>query len=114
MSKRVRLIPIREEFTAKKVAKLFFEHIMCQHGLPLSIVSDQDPKFTSEFWRELFKCCGTKLMMSSTYHLQTDRQSKRANRVIKEVLRTKINAYQDNWDKLLPKVEFVMNNSVSA
>lgn len=32
------------------VAKSFFKHIVCRYGVPLSIVSDRDPRFTSKFW----------------------------------------------------------------
>ena len=35
------------------------------HGLPRTIVSDNDSKFTSHFWEEVFKNMGTTLAMCS-------------------------------------------------
>jgi hypothetical protein len=49
-------------------AHLFFDNIMKLHGIPSSIVSDQGPVFTRNFWQELFKLTGVKLQMSSVFH----------------------------------------------
>ena len=59
--------------------------IICQiqsgqlHGLPTSIISDRDPKFTSKWWHELHRLLGTKLLMSTSFHLQMDGITERAN-----------------------------------
>lgn len=42
------------------------------HGVPLIIVSDRDPWFTSRFWGSLQEALGTKSGLSSAYHPQTD------------------------------------------
>jgi len=42
------------------------------HGVPSSIVSDRDPRFTSRFWKSLQEALGSKLKLSSAYHQQTD------------------------------------------
>lgn len=64
------------------MAQAFFTDIVRLHGIPQSIVSDRDPLFTSSFWSELMHLMGTKLLMSSAFHLQTDGQTEAANRVI--------------------------------
>ncbi|KAJ9520421.1 hypothetical protein QJQ45_000182 [Haematococcus lacustris] len=68
-------------------ARLFFDHIFKHHGLPEAIISDRDPTFTSDFWTSLFHLTGTRLLLSSAYHPQTDGQTERANRTVEDMLR---------------------------
>ena len=57
------------------------------HGIPKKIVSDRDPKFTSKFWKDLFKGFGTNLNFSTTYHTKYDGKIERVNQVIEDILR---------------------------
>ena len=41
-------------------AKLFINRVVCQHRLPLVIMLDRDPRFTSKFWKSIFQVLGTK------------------------------------------------------
>src|SRR3954447_12418562 len=84
------------------------------HGLPSSIISDRDTKFTSRFWQSLFRTMGTRLAMSTAYHPQTDGQTERANRTLEDMLRAYVNYQQDDWDSLLPAAEFACNNAPNA
>jgi hypothetical protein len=83
-------------------------------GLSRTIISDRDPRFTSNFWRTLFRLIGTKLAFSTAFHPKTDGQTERANRVIEEVFRAYVNARHTDWDLFLTPVEFAYNNSVQA
>jgi hypothetical protein len=74
-SKMVHFVPTKTTASAPDTAKLFFDHIFKLHGLPKSIVSDRDAKFTSRFWQSLFNTLGTKLAMSTAFHPQTDGQT---------------------------------------
>ena len=113
LSKRIHIVPTTESVTAEGTADIFFDTIFRHHGLPESIVSDRDSRFTSNFWRALFNRVGTKLDMSSAYHPQTDGQTERANRTIEEMLRAYVNAKQDDWDLHLTAVEYAYNDSVN-
>ena len=62
------LVPTMTHVTAKEVAWLFLREIMRLHGVPKSIVSDHDTKFTSMFWHELHQLMGTKLLMFTVFH----------------------------------------------
>ena len=53
----------------------------------MSIVSDRDPKFTAHFWKSFQKAMGTRLMMSTAFHPQTDGQSKRTKQILEDMLR---------------------------
>jgi transposase InsO family protein len=84
--------------TAPQLATLFLHHVVRLHGVPQSILSDRDPRFTGHFWRALWSQLGTTLTMSSAYHPQTDGQTERANRTLEEMLRSRVNFEQSDWD----------------
>ena len=111
---QVHLLPTTTHATAKAVVWLFFTEIVRLHGMPESIVSDRDPKFTSKFWKELHRLMGTKLLMSTSFHPQTDGATERANHSIGQVLRALVCNSQNDWAEHCPMVEFALNSSVSA
>ena len=114
LSKMVHLISVRETVTAKQCARIFMDTIFRLHGLPTTLVSDRDPRFTAAFWSELFKLLGTDLAMSTAAHPQTDGQTERANRVVEDVLRGMASEHPKKWSEYLPLVEFSINNSVHS
>lgn len=70
-SKLTKLVPCfmgEGELSAPAVAKLVFDNVVKQFGVPESLVSDRDPRFTADFWRSLWEILGTKLHLSSAYH----------------------------------------------
>jgi hypothetical protein len=113
-SKMVHFVPTKTTATAPDIARLFFDNVFHLHGLPKSLVSDRDPKFTSHFWQSLFQTLGTKLAMSTAFHPQTDGQTEHANRTLEDMLRAFVGYRQDNWDSLLPSAEFACNNAPNA
>lgn len=67
-SKYVTFIPCHSTLTAEDAAMLFFEHVVCVHGMPAKVVSDRDSRFLSRFWRSLMGLFDCKLNLSSAYH----------------------------------------------
>jgi hypothetical protein len=61
------------------------------HGVPISIMSDRDPRFTSRFWNWLQSAMGTKLNFNTTYHPQTDGQFERTIQALEDILRLCVN-----------------------
>ncbi|KAH9151584.1 hypothetical protein AeRB84_005833 [Aphanomyces euteiches] len=114
LSKYLIAVPCRDTITAEASARIYFDNVFCRFGLPASIVSDRDPRFTSKFWTALFALCGTSLDMSTSDHPETDGQSERANRVIEDVLRSYAQSKPRTWSTMLPHVAFAYNNSVQA
>jgi transposase InsO family protein len=87
-SKRVTIIAGKSTWTAVNWAEALLERLLiADWGIPEGIISDRDPKFISEFWRTLFNKLGTKLLMSTAYHPQTDGQSERTNQTVEIALR---------------------------
>ena len=114
LTSMVHLIPTTVKVTATEVAKIFMQEVVRLHGMPESIVSDRDSKFTSKFWRELHRALGIKLLMSTAFHPQTDGATERANRSIGQILRSVVSNDQSNWAERCPMVEFAINSSVSS
>ncbi|GKE57654.1 putative reverse transcriptase domain-containing protein [Tanacetum coccineum] len=80
----------REDYTMKKLARLYIDEIVARHGVPMSIISDRDGRFTSRFWQTLQKALGTRLDMSTAYHPQTDGQTLYGRKYRSPVLWAKI------------------------
>ncbi|TPX30657.1 hypothetical protein SeLEV6574_g08597, partial [Synchytrium endobioticum] len=108
----IHLLPTNESITAAETAKLVFNHVVCKHGVPKTIITDRGPQFKSHLWKELLRILGSKASLSTSYHPQTDGQSERTNQEIEQYLRTFSSYNQNNWASLLPQAEFCHNNSI--
>ncbi len=111
LTKMVHYAPTTSDVDAPGVAKLFLAHVVRAHGMPHTIVSDRDTRFTSSFWRQLMAALGTKLAMSTAFHPQTDGQTERANRTLEEQIRAYVSPRHDDWDVWLPVLELALNNA---
>jgi hypothetical protein len=80
------------------------------HGIPKTIVSNRDPKFTSNFWMGLFNVFGTNLNFSTAYHLESYGQIERVNQVIEDMLRMYVMDKPSKWEDYLHLVEFDYKN----
>ena len=110
-SKHAHFIALSHPYTAASVAKSFFKGIVRLHGFPASIVSDRDPMFTGNVWRDLFKLAGVKLRMSTAFHPQTNGQSEVVNRTIAMYLRCITGDRPRSWIDWLPWAEYCYNTS---
>ena len=68
LTKSAHFIPIRETDDMETLARLYLKEIVSRHGVPISIISDRDSRFTSRFWQSMQKALGTQIDMSTTYH----------------------------------------------
>jgi len=80
----------------EKLAKLYVNKVVRLHGVPVSIVSDQDPRFTSRLWPSVQQALGMKLNLSITFHPQTDGQSESTVKILKDLLRSCILEFEGN------------------
>jgi hypothetical protein len=104
-------IPLKHPYSATTVAQEFLDHVVKLHSLPVTITSDKDKVFTSKFWQGLFEKWGTKLQMSTAYHLQTDGQTERVNQCLEMYLRTAVADTPTVWVSWLPLAEFWYNTA---
>ena len=94
--------------------RLYIREIVRLHGVPVSIVSDRDPRFTAHFWKSFQKAMGTRLTMSTAFHPQTNGQSERTIQVLEDMLRACVLDHKGSWEEHFPFVEFAYNNSYQA
>ncbi|MCO5595281.1 hypothetical protein L7F22_049322 [Adiantum nelumboides] len=112
LSKQAHFVPVRKKIKPKHMVKLFMRNIFKYHGMPQSIVSDKDPRITSLFYKALFENMGTTFKFSSSFHPQTDGQSKEANSTVPDLLKCYASEHKATWEHYLPLVEYTYNNTV--
>eukprot|EP00253_Pinus_taeda_P012917 PITA_12917 len=101
-------------FTPTLVTQYFMDQIFKLHGMPTSIVSDRDPIFTCNFWQELFRLQGTHLKLNTSYHPQTNGQTKAINKCLETYLRCFTSEKQHLWVQWLPLAEWWYNTNYHA
>ncbi|KAJ9547279.1 hypothetical protein OSB04_019822 [Centaurea solstitialis] len=111
LTKSAIFLPIRESSTAEQLAKIYVDEVVSRHGVPVSIISDRDVRFTSRFWERFHSELGTRLHFSTAYHPQTDGQSERTIQTLEDMLRACVLDFGGSWDTYLPLAEFSYNNS---
>ncbi|KAM1156709.1 hypothetical protein ACFX2B_027171 [Malus domestica] len=111
LTKSAHFIPVREKYSLNKLVELFITKIAKYHGIPVSIVSDRDPRFTSKFLTAFQEALGTRLLYSTTYHPQTDGQSEKTIQTLEDMLRSSVMQFGDDWHAKLDLMEFAYNNS---
>nr|GEX20946.1 putative reverse transcriptase domain-containing protein [Tanacetum cinerariifolium] len=87
LTKSAYFLSMREDYKIDRLTRLYLNEIVARHGVSISIISDRDSRFTSRFWQSMQKALGTHLDMSTTYHPQTNGQSKRIIQTLEDMLR---------------------------
>ncbi|GBG64739.1 hypothetical protein CBR_g46696 [Chara braunii] len=95
-SKLTVFVPLPAEARTDLVIQKFFDFWVSENGIPLSIVSDRDCRFTSQNWQKLMRVYGSKLLMSSGCHPETNGQTEQMNKILQQVLRMYIRPDQIN------------------
>ncbi|MBW0487350.1 hypothetical protein O181_027065 [Austropuccinia psidii MF-1] len=122
-SKSVRCQQCHKEDTAMDNSLLSWNNIISTFGVPRIIISDRDPKFTSEFWTNLYDMIGTKLGLSTAYHPQTDWLAERMIQTMEDILRSICacgmqykdhEGYTHDWVTLIPAVQLAYNTSQNS
>ena len=73
--KSAHFLPIKISDSLNKLAELYIKKIIKLHEILVSIVSDSDMRFTSQFWSSLQEVLGTRLKFNTAFYPQVDGQS---------------------------------------
>nr|GEZ52038.1 putative reverse transcriptase domain-containing protein [Tanacetum cinerariifolium] len=111
LTKSTHFLAIREDYSTKRLARIYIDEIVARHEVHVSIISDRDGRFTSRCWQTVQKALGTRLDMSTTYHPQTDGQSECTIQTLEDMLRACVIDFGGSWDVHLPLAEFSYNNN---
>ncbi|KAI3770485.1 hypothetical protein L6452_01619 [Arctium lappa] len=117
LTKSAHFLPIKETYSMERLerlAKLYIDEIVTRHGVPSSIVSDRDSRFTSTFWQSFKRELGSPVKLSTTYHPQTDGQSERTIQTLEDMLQACAIDFSRSWEGHLPLIEFAYNNNYNA
>ena len=114
LTKMAHFVPTTKSVTSERLALLFLDCVYRLHGMPLRLVSDRDPRITSDFFSSLFRRLGTTFNTSTAYHPTTDGQTERTNRTLEQILRAYVHPLQDDWPNHLSLAEFAYNNAVQS
>ena len=114
LTKMVYYKPMKITIDAPGLAEVIINVVVQHHGLPDSIITNWNFLFMSKFWFSLCYFLGIKKKLSTTFHPQTDSQTKRQNSTIKVYLRAFVNWKQNDKACFLPMAEFAYNNAKNA
>ena len=113
-SKAVHYVPLAKLPTAEEMTDLLTHHVVRLHGIPVDIVSDRGPQFTSQVWQAFCRGIGATVSLTSGYHPQSNGQAERANQSLEDTLRCFCEKNPSTWARWLPWVEYAHNTLVST
>ena len=114
LTKHTSFIPTTTGLTVEEFGVLYVKHIGCRFGLPESIITDRDPRWTLDFWKGVAKYLKTKMSLSSSHHPQHDGQTEVVNKHLTTMLRAYVNDDLSDWSTWLHVLEFAYNNAVHS
>ena len=114
LTKSAHFLPFQENYPLEKLAHLYIQEIVRLHGVPSTITSNKDPRFTSRFWGLFQRAFDIKLCLSTTYHPQIDGQKEITIQTLEDMLKVCMMEQRGCWNRYLPLVEFAYNNSYHA
>jgi hypothetical protein len=106
------MITTHTNLSQEGFAAFFVERVVNVFGMPERIISDQDKRWATAFWRSVTLQYGSVLALSSAHHPQTDGQTEILNATIEQMLRAYVAADRSSWAKWLGEIAFAYNSSV--
>ena len=110
LTKYVVIVPTTGQLTEVGAANLFKESVITRFGMPRKVISDRDPLWRENFWKELLKSMGTERSLTTAHHPQADGQTEVMNRILIVALRAYAN--RESWAEYLQDFAMAYNSSV--
>ena len=114
LTKHASFIPTTTGLDAEGFAHLFVRNVDCRFGLPESIITDRDLRWTADFWLGIAKVLQTHMSLLSSHDLQHDGQTEVVNRLLTTMLRAFTSGKKSDWSKWLHLLEFAYNSAVHS
>jgi hypothetical protein len=106
LTKMAYFVACKDTMGPKVLVDRFLMYVVQAHGLPSSIILDRGSLFTSQFWKRVMEAMGTSRNLSIVFYPESDGQTERINAILEQYLWAYCNYQQNNWNQLLPMVEF--------
>ena len=96
---------------AIEVARALYNKVVCVHGVPTTIVTDQGTEFVNNIMRELSKELLMQHAKITAFHPSANGVIERANYTIINILRTLVEGNVSIWDQMLEVATFAYNTA---
>ena len=110
-SKYTILESVSVNIDAEQTADVLVKRMISLFGIPEKIITDRGPQFSAQLWQKILNFLGSKSALSAAHHPQTDGQSERAIQTLIQLIRTFANQQQNEWEDLLPMLQFSLNDA---
>ena len=110
----VLMVPIKHDVSAEDLARIFVEKIYPVTGIPESVLSDRDARFTSAFWTAVVKQLPMEGLMTTAFHPRGNGGIEGKHRIVNMAMSAIVDVRQQNWVECVPHVQFRMNCTKSS
>ncbi len=107
-------LPCSNTITGPGIVQLYLDYIYQWFGLPTKMISDRDPRFTSQFRKALTEKLGIQQNLSTAFHPQTDGLLEQKNQWVEQYLRLVTSNDPKGWTHWLALATIVHNNWVNT
>ena len=105
-------IPCKNTINEIETAELVFKHVICDYGIPRQIITDRDPKWTGNFWKEICEKMSIRRSLTTAHHPQADGQTEVMNQILEIMIRSYVGPERDDWASLLDPLKLTYNSAV--
>ncbi|KAH7678467.1 hypothetical protein AAVH_41631 [Aphelenchoides avenae] len=99
---------------ASVISDAFVRHVICQHSVPRTVVTDQGRNFVGKIFSDLAKLYNFAHVQTTAYHQQANGMVERQNHTIANMVSAYVDKEGKQWDRYLALVTFAYNTAVQA